>query len=499
MIHVLVILLVLSVYIGGPFANDAFPGRVSAIAFPAHALIAWGPVLLFGVLCSWWYARAKRQLDQTGSAMLWERADRRAGLLRLLLTVHTSAMIVAGGWLDAARSVVGNPPVLDELLAITGPLLFFVWAWWAQAALDRRVREAGIVRALDEGRPVTALPSRGRLTWLQVRHHLLIVLVPLLLIRLWSESSSVWLRSDAGRSVLDALERRAGLDPGLAVELVVLPGVLVVLLLMPLMLRPLWQAGPVPVALAKEIRALAAHARVRLGGLMSWDTSSTMVNAMVVGPVWPFRQVMFSDAILERVPLERVLAVAAHEIAHIRYRHLVWLMLGGGAALVLVSGITTAVGTAIGALVGTALDQPLLGSGASVFVQFTGTVLSMAAMLVAVIYLSRRFEWQADAYAATEMSRVLRGYESYPCRFGVSRDGAIVMINALAQVAALNGIAPTRPAWRHGSIALRQRLLLKLAREGTGRPPIDAQVRSLKNWVLAAILFGVIVGVLGSP
>src|SRR5690606_31987071 len=83
--------------------------------------------------------------------------------------------------------------------------------------------------------------------------------------------------------------------------------------------------------------------RVRFREVLLWRTFGGMVNAAVMGMLAPLRYILLSDALLEHLPAEQVEAVMAHEVAHIRKRHLVWLLVLSGSAMVLlqlVCGLT---------------------------------------------------------------------------------------------------------------------------------------------------------------
>ena len=67
------------------------------------------------------------------------------------------------------------------------------------------------------------------------------------------------------------------------------------------------------------------------------------------------------------------------------------------------------------------------------------------------------------------------------------------MQSALDTIARLNTIAPTRPSWRHGSIAWRKANLDSIVGSPVSNLPIDVLIRWLKTLaalilVLAAIL-----------
>ena len=111
----------------------------------------------------------------------------------------------------------------------------------------------------------------------------------------------------------------------------------------------------------------------------------------------------------------------------------------------------------------------------------------MGVGLAVFVVLSRRFEWQADAFAAKELSAVIEG----PSATRVSPAAVSVVSAALGRVAACNGVPASKRAVRHGSIALRQRRLAALTDRPTRALPIDRQVSALKLGVVAMLVLAV--------
>jgi len=76
----------------------------------------------------------------------------------------------------------------------------------------------------------------------------------------------------------------------------------------------------------------------------------------------------------------------------------------------------------------------------------------------------------------------------------ITAEAAGVMQSALDTIARLNSIAPTRPSWRHGSIAWRRAFLDSIVGRPVANLPIDVLVRRLK--ILAALIL-VVAAILG--
>ena len=109
-------------------------------------------------------------------------------------------------------------------------------------------------------------------------------------------------------------------------------------------------------------------------------------------------------------------------------------------------------------------------------------------------FVSRRFEWQADAYAAGLLSRV--GQDGVVAGT-ITPEASRTVGDALERAAVLNGADPRAFSWRHGSIASRQRRVRALAGRDAGRLPVDRAANLLKAAIVAA--WGVIGWLVLSP
>jgi hypothetical protein len=112
------------------------------------------------------------------------------------------------------------------------------------------------------------------------------------------------------------------------------------------------------------------------------------------------------------------------------------------------------------------------------------TAVVLVGTLVGFGWISRRFERQADAFAAVRMSVDV---EDRPLA-KVSVEGVDAMRSALTAVAGINGVELQRFTWRHGSIASRQRHLLGLIHQPIDRLPIDRLVRAIEVASVVAIV-----------
>jgi len=491
-------LLVIAVFIVGNLRDalgvDA-PGGLSA---PWAAIASLAPMAALAGFVAVWAWACRRRLDATRHVREARRAERVVAWSRPAAVGLHAWNVLAVGWLDAVRAGVGDLLLVDELLAAAPPLAVFVAGWWAIYPVERRLREAMLMRRFDEGLHVPTLPTRRAFVVQAVRHHVLFAAVPVALILGWAEVG-LWLAESAVLADEGVRASSPGLPeaPGWASALpawavrpefvapaqgvLQLGGVVVVIALLPLALRWLWDTVPLgPGELRDRLERVLRANGVRVRGLLVWRTDGTMLNGAVVGFLGPARYVLLTDALLESLPAEEVEAVMAHEVGHVRHRHAPWLAAAFlGSATVAGAGASAA-GRVLG--VDAANGWPAIGV----------VMVSLAVGLAVFGFVSRRFEWQADAFAARSLSESTHPSPDAPGT--ISHDAARAMASALGRVAMLNGSEPERFSWRHGSIGLRRRRLRALVGARIDRLSIDAVARRVK--LASAIVGAAAVGLL---
>lgn len=395
----------------------------------------------------------------SGSAAAASRAVARAERMRRLVPwIATAAVATAThayGWLGAVRGAIGDVPALDELAAILPAIATMVAATWIHWPLERRLRRLSWLDRLESGLPPWPEPGRTRATLAWVRGGgITLVLVPVVAILAASET------------VESLVAPVAGPD---AAALASLVASVATLLVSPILLRFALGLGPMPPGPVRdEVELACAAHRVRLGGAYVWPTGGLVANAAILGLLPRLRYLLLSDLLLAALSREEVLAVVEHELAHVKRRHLPWMALAVASIASIAAVAADASFRAIGE-VGT------WGPGIDLYV---GVVTGVAAFL-GLGWISRRFERQADAFAAAELSR----------RSGspiVEFAAVEATASALDRVAELAHVDPRRPSWRHGSIRWRQGNLKELAGLPVDRLPIDRTVRRIKLATLVA-------------
>lgn len=447
-------------------------------AAPTPPGIAWlgadaaATVTLGGLVAVWVVSMARavllfRRVDRSGSLRALQRAHRLALRAQRTLALVFAAGVLGLGWLDWVRGWTGDGVLYDEALALLPyvivSLALVPIAWGA----DRRARHAVLLRELGEGRPIYAAPSCLSAVVGFARHELLFIMIPVLTIVGWEEAVPT-LFALFGRPAWTPTG-----EPTLAVTLAQMLGALTILAGIPLLVRVLWRTTPIPPGpLLERLRGVARAHRVRVRRFLAWRTAGAQVNAAVIGFVPGMRYIVLTDGLLDALPTPELEAVAAHEVAHLKQRHIPWLMASVAGPL-LVALAVSAWAEHIGAPAW-AVGGLWLGAVALTVLFFTG--------------VSRRFERQADAFAAQHLASGGRAGGDAP---PLTPEAAEVMARALGRVAALSGLSRTRFTWRHGSIGARQRALLRAIGAPAGRTPQDRAAAAAKWAVLAVFAAGV--------
>ena len=496
MLHLLLIAIVLTPYAGAAL-REAMP-----LGGPAAVALGLGVLALpLGYAAA--ARRVARRLGQPGAARRVRRLER-FNTLYLVAILLWLAAAIAAGWLETIRGVLGDGVWIDEAVATLPALALLFVQWWAYYPVDRRLRESALIRRLDAGGPVYALPSRGRYLLHQCRHHLALVLGPIWPLLAWSE----WISRLAGEAGGAAV-----LSPVAATGLTVAGG-LTVFLLAPLLVVRLWDTQPLPAGEVRRVLAgMCETAGVRVRELLVWRSDGGLVNAAVMGLVAPVRYVLLSDGLLDQVERPHVEAVMAHELGHVKKKHMPTLAIAAIGSLGLVE---------VGAWTAFDLLEPVTTrAGVAETATTTGIVVVAVMAWVALFgWVSRRIEREADVFAVRTVARqhaweaaerreaqdeadsVTPGVTS-PARRAhdqptpraapsvITAAAAGQMIDALGRVAELARIDPGRRSWRHGSIAWRQAHLASLVGRPLDRLPIDrtmAVIRVAAVLALAATL-----------
>ena len=432
------------------------------------ATIIFGPKVLLAVSYALACRRTQRRLD-TKLAHIAHRRLERLTMAYGLVLLPLFVLDVAIGGLTWVRGGIGDLILVDELTLMLPTLTMMMISWACYYPIDRALREAMILRHLDAGHPVYPVWSRGQFILAQLRHQVLLVLAPLALVFAWAEIVEQYATAGPGLFAV-------GNQPWL-----IAAGAGLVLLTTPLIIRYLWDTRPLAEGeLRSRLMSMCQSYRVGVRELLLWRTFGGMANAAVMGLAPPVRYILLSDVLLDRASAREIEAVMAHELAHVKKRHMFWLL---AAAL----GAAGAIEWALYAMLRWWQPNTIEPAGWRVLILAVPGLLLWAWVFG---WVSRRAERQADTFAVQHLTRSSdEPLQDGHGRLLIGRDAVSAMVGALEQVARLNHIRPTRRNWRHGSIAWRQHYLKTLVGKPVDRMPIDRQMRVICLVALGMLAF----------
>ena len=170
-----------------------------------------------------------------------------------------------------------------------------------------------------------------------------------------------------------------------------LPLILLPFVFAPLLMQFLWKTEPLTnTVLKQKLQRLTERSGMKYRDIGVWQTGSlSIANAAVAGIIPRNRKVFITDTLLHNFPDEQIETIVAHEIGHIRHKHLListLLVLG-----YLLSSII------FYQLVMEPLQEPL--EGFPILLSIISILFFIVYFKVLYNFLSRRFEHQADLYA----------------------------------------------------------------------------------------------------
>ena len=438
-------------FVHAPFPLLRGPGWVSG-----------GVVLatLLPMLVAWRFSRQTlRLLDRNPAdpSIGQARFNRGISILQITIGVLHAALLSFTGLMRMCYHVpvVGQWPVVGGILTSLPLLLTIVLCWVVMYPADRAVREIALETHLFRGRPVRPVWPLWHYVVFNLRHQVLFVYVPMLLIL-------------AARDVITMYRKpiKALFGNPAAPDLLLGVAAVGVALVAPTVLRRVWVTTPLPDGPLRD-RLLFLCRKLRMGcrEILVWHSGGMIINAAVMGVVAPFRYFLITDAMLEQMNDSRIEAVFGHEAGHVKQHHILFFLL-----FAFISGCSV-----------TLITYRMRGWDETNYQIMLALIAGGLVLKWGVLFgrVSRRFERQADLYGARTLT--LAGW---PCEMecprhehdenGATRErpgqektlcvsAAHAFGETLNEVAHLNGIPTEENTWRHGSIAGRSRSVIKLA------------------------------------
>jgi Zn-dependent protease with chaperone function len=446
------------------YLQTRWPRPPAELSAAGSALVTWLGVAVLGG-AAWllvWRLRRRlaRQPEQCSRLLRRHFAWQRVHALGVLVFYFLAAYLIGWGWTVKYHLTWNGWPLPGaELLILTPFLASLVLSWAIFHEVENAVHE---LFGPKESPPTALARSRWAHVGLQARQSLVLAAPPFLLLVI--------------QQVL------FGIFPGLQNDPLWMPLLSMALLAVlfiswPWLLRLLLNLRPMPnCPLRQRLEATARRLKFRCSDILVWDTHNNIATALLAGPLPALRYVVFTDRLIGQLEPEEVEAVFAHEVGHIKHRHMLLYLL----FLIVSLLVLAAAGHAVLELAPLADVERWVAAYApwpdfwtanrDLLLAVPLLVVLLAYLFVVFGFLSRRCERQADLYACRATS-------------------APAFIAALEKVARLSGISRSRPgrlaSWRHGTVAARVDCLRRLQAD----PGLELRYRldiGLAQWGLLA-------------
>ncbi|MCG9127957.1 M48 family metalloprotease [Candidatus Poribacteria bacterium] len=218
--------------------------------------------------------------------------------------------------------------------------------------------------------------SRTRKEYITFRFRLLLLpLMPFLIINV----------------ILDILSFFPTLVAGLLLIALIIPLLALPHIIAPMLMQFLWKTKPLrDTELKQKIMELTENSSIKYKDVAVWETGGlSIANAAVAGIIPRNRRIFVTDALLRNFTDEQVETIVAHEIGHIRHKHLLIF------CVIMVCYILSY--TLFIQLVTDPLESLL--PGYQLLITVIHIIFFIFYFKVVLSFLSRRFEHQADLYA----------------------------------------------------------------------------------------------------
>jgi Zn-dependent protease with chaperone function len=244
----------------------------------------------------------------------------------------------------------------------------------------------------------------------------------------------------------------------------------------PSLIKLFWRCHPLPPGRQrKRIEAMCKKASLGYKNILKWPIfEGRALTAGVMGLVKRFRYILVTESLLQILSDDEIDAVMAHEIGHIKKKHLVFYLVFFLGFIVLSYAVFDLI---LYAILYSNLSLPLVSDPKAEPLPFTPILftLAMAATLLVYFryvfgYFMRNCERQADLYAFT-----LLGHSSG-------------LVSSLQKIATYSGQSDNRPNWTHFSIRQRVDFLKKCEADGRWIARHDRKLRRSIMVFIAGLL-----------
>jgi STE24 endopeptidase len=423
--------------------RQAAPGARMPMTLYQGATLFVAGLLLVVLFAGLWSRVLARNVRGGNLYRSLQRFQRAMWFSRLLIPVWFAFAIFVLGWgtfVERIMQPINRFPIeLPGLILGTLPA-FAAWVglWWAQFPADRALREQNSLVVFEEDLPVHAPPRFWDFFVANLRLQVLFTIVPVTLIILLHDIAAMIFWSTTRME----LRSSASGGPDSGVELLIQLGAitLVVLFAPEILRRVLHTESLAPSPLRTRLEELCRRTGLRYSDILLWRTNNVMGNAAVMGLIPQMRYILLSDVLLETMTDQQIEAVFAHEIGHVKHWHMGWYVVIVVTMMLVFSGVDDL-------LLAVTQHSPDLKWLRGDIYGAVALPCAFAGFLLMFGWLSRRFERQADVYAARTIQRLSSNPDLPERASYVGPAGAELFISALHRVAVINNIPlePPRP------------------------------------------------------
>lgn len=250
----------------------------------------------------------------------------------------------------------------------------------------------------------------------------------------------------------------------------------------PLIIKKFWKCKPLEAGYDRiRIEKLCQRAGLKYADILHWPLfGGKMITAGVMGLVKRFRYILVTDGLLRFLSPEEIDAVIAHEIGHVKKKHILfYLFFFAGFMLISYASFDLVIYAILYA-------EPVfrwIGTTGFNQVAVTSVFFSLVVITTFLVYFRfifgyfmRNFERQADCYVYTLFN------SSFP------------LITTLKKIAVTSGQPADKPNWHHFSIAERIQYLKKCEQDQIWVKRQDKKIKKSIAVYLAGLFF---VGAIG--
>jgi Zn-dependent protease with chaperone function len=257
---------------------------------------------------------------------------------------------------------------------------------------------------------------------------------------------------------------------------------LVVAIIGPAFIQKFWQCRPLDNRIIRlRIEFMCKKAKMGFKDVLIWPLfGGKMITAGVMGLIRQFRYILVTPALIDLLNPIEIDAVIAHEIGHIKQKHLLFYLCFFIGYIVIAFSLMDLVLYLLiylGAVYGFISNDPEIDS------VFVSLCFSFSTILIFLIYFRyifgffmRNFERQADIFAFTTIG------SPQP------------LISTFEKISLSSGQSPGKPNWHHFSIQERISYLIKCAAD---RKWIDRHNSKIKKGFLIYLIAMVALGWMG--